>query len=182
MWSEIIALCCSVFAALWAARELRAVCCALNLEFSPVFPVVKKCSMRNLERAFRSEADVWEAQLVMSLAKSRSVDDAQSAVNSALIDVDGMLSANNRTFAACARIAVFGCLIGVARLFVLGQGLNFTVLNVFVIGSVGVLSSLAIGKEARRLAKRGRSEIDRWSDILLRVRFPAEFAEESSVS
>ncbi len=76
-----------------------------------------------------------------------------------------------KVYAACARIAVFGCLIGAAILFMAGNGLSTAVVDVFAIGASGVLVSLAAGKEAQRLVKRKREEVDAWVESLVGLRW-----------
>ena len=176
MTALLVASCCSVFATLWAIRELRIASTVVSFELRLLRRKLKgqPGGLERLDRALRTEADTWEAQLVRVLVGAQSRDVAQSEVNSALLDVDGKLSANTRTYAACARIAVFGCLIGAAWLFMTEQGLTTAVVDVFAIGAAGVLSTLSAGKEAQRLVRVKRRELDEWVEDLLRARFPDE--------
>ncbi len=173
MTALLVASSCSVFATVWAIRELRLASTALNLQPALLRHGWKgRGGLTHLERAMRAEADAWETQLVRALTRSRSLEQARAEVNAALLEVDGRLSANTRTYAACARIAVFGCLIGAAWLFMAGQGLTTTVVDVFATGAAGVLATLAAGKEAQRLVRRKREELDAWVEDLVRARWP----------
>jgi len=175
----LVASCCSVFATLWAIRELRIASTVVSFGSALLCRKLKgqPRELERLDRALRTEADAWEAQLVRVLVGAQSRDVAQSEVNSALLDVDGKLCANTRTYAACARIAVFGCLIGAAWLFMAGQGMTTAVIDVFAIGAAGVLSALSAGKEAQKLVRVKRRELDDWVEDLLRARFPDEERE-----
>ena len=117
--------------------------------------------------AMQAEADTWEARLVRDIAAARSRDAAQAEVNAALLDLDARLSSNTRTYAACARICVFGALIGAAWLFMEGRGLTVGVVDVFAVGASGVLCVVAAGKEAKRLVRERRREVDGWVERLV---------------
>ena len=174
MTALLVASCCTIFATSWAVRELRLAATALNLQ-----PALLRRGWKGhagelafLERAMRAEADAWETHFVRALVRARSLEEARAEANAVLMEVDGRLSANTRTYAACARISVFGCLIGAAWLFMAGQGLTTAVVDVFAIGAAGVLSTLAAGKEAKRLVRRKREELDGWVEDLIRASWP----------
>lgn len=168
---------CSVFACLWSLRQLRLAGTALHFQPSILTRALAGAGPADAERfvrAFHTDKDAWEALLVDQIVHARSEDHAQAEVNAALLEVDGHLVAATRVYAACARIAVFGCLIGAAFLFMVGQGLTMAVVDVFAIGAAGVLVSLAAGKEAQRMAKRKRAEVDDWVDSLVRARWAGQ--------
>ncbi|HOT12831.1 MAG TPA: hypothetical protein PLJ27_23255 [Polyangiaceae bacterium] len=166
-----IASCCSVFAILWALWELRLAATALNLQPDLLCRACRswRHGLGILARAMQGEADAWETQLVRSLAQTREYEVARGEVNVVLSEIDISLSANTKTYAACARISVFGCLIAAAWLFIAGQGLTTAVLDVFAIGAAGVLSTLAAAKEAQRLVRRKRQALDDWVEELIRL-------------
>ncbi len=174
MTALLVASCCSIFATSWAVRELQLASTALNLQPALLRRGLKGPAggVARLERAMRAEADAWETHLVRALVRARSFEEARAEANAALLEVDGRLSANTRTYAACARIAVFGCLIGAAWLFMAGQGLTTAVVDVFAMGAAGVLSTLAAGREAQRLVRRKREELDGWVEDLIRASWP----------
>ena len=173
MLALIVAASCSLFATLWCVRELHVVLSSLNLRPRVLGRLMKERGLVCLERALGAESDVWEARLVRSVVRARSLDEALSEINIAVVDVDGRLISNSRTYAACARVAVFGCLIGVALLFTAEPSVSTSIVDVFAVGAAGVLSTLALGREARRLASRGRMEINEWIDLLIAARFQA---------
>lgn len=131
-------------------------------------------SLDRLERALRTDGDAWEAVLVRDVVRARSYDSARAEVNAGLLEVDGRLAANTRIYAACARISVFGCLIAAAFLFMSGQGLTTAVLDVFAIGAAGVLATLTAAKEAQRMVRRKREELDGWVEALVESRWPTD--------
>lgn len=168
----VIALACSTIAVLWALWQLRLTATAVRVEPGAMARVLAAGgSPDRLERAMRAERDTWEAELVSQVIRTSSADEARAEANAALLDVDGRLAPSTRVYAACARIAVFGCLIGVALLFMDGQGLTMKVLDVFAIGSAGVLVTLTAAREARRVVKRERGRVDEWVEALLRARW-----------
>ncbi len=126
-----------------------------------------------LERAFATDRDAWEASLVSQVVGARSLEEAQAEANAWLMEVDGRLTNATRVYAACARIAVFGCLLGAAVLFMTGKGLTIQVIDVFAIGASGVLVTLAAGKEAGKVVKHKREAVDEWVELVLRSRWPS---------
>lgn len=117
----------------------------------------------------RTERDTWESELVQHVVRARSPEEARAEANVALVDMDGRLMPAMKVYAACARIAVFGCLLGAALLFMTGEGLSVTVVDVFAVGAAGVLVSLAAGKQAQQMVRRKREEVDGWVDSLVRA-------------
>ena len=157
----------------WALRELRVASTAVSFELGLLCRRMKTLrGLGDLDRALQTEVDTWEAKLVGSLMRSGSVAESQAEINAALFEVDAVLAPNTRTYAACSRIAVFGCLIAVAWLFMVGEGLSTVVLDVFAIGAAGVFTTVAAGKEARRLVRLRRVELDEWAGELMRARWP----------
>ena len=176
----LVASSCSVFATAWSLRVLWVAATAVNLQPQRLLhrklagrhkrpDLNRRIGLDRLDRAMQMEADTWEAQLVRTLVRTKSRDEAQAEVNAALLDVDGCLSTRAQTYAACARIAVFGGLIGAAWLFMTEPGLTTSVLDLFAIGAAGVLCTLAAGREARRIVREKRQALDDWSDDLVRA-------------
>ena len=176
MAAVCIAIVCSGFASAWALRQLRLVGTALHFQPMPLVralgPGAGPADARRFERAMGTERDTWESELVRQIVRARSSEQAQAEANAALVDVDGRLMPAMKVYAACARIAVFGCLIGAALLFMNGEGLSVSVVDVFAIGAAGVLISLAAGKQAQQLVRRKRKEVDEWVDALVRSAWP----------
>lgn len=175
MVAVLVAFVCSGFASLWALRQLHMVGTALH--FQPLLlarvlgPRAGPADAHRLDRVMRTDRDAWEADLVQQIVRARSPEESQAEANAALVDVDGRLMSATKVYAACARIAVFGCLLGAALLFMTGAGVSVAVVDVFAIGAAGVLVSLAAGKEAQRLVKRKREEVDEWVESLVRSRW-----------
>jgi len=170
--ATVVAFVCSAFAAGWALRQLYLVGTALH--FQPrtlarlLRPGAGADAAKRLDRAMQTDRDAWESEMVSQIVRAPTAEEAQAEVNAVLLDVDGKLEAATKVYAACARIAVFGCLMGAALLFMAGKGLTVAVIDVFAIGAAGVLVSLAAGKEAKRLVKSKRAELDDWVESLVR--------------
>lgn len=165
-----VALLCSFSATLWALWHLRLTATALRFQPKGLCKLISTrdpSALLRLERALRTDADAWEAGLVRDVVRARTPDEARAEVNAGLLEVDGRLVADTRFYAACARISVFGCLIAAALLFMLGQGLTTTVLDVFATGAAGVLATLTAAKEAQRMVRRKREELDEWVEALV---------------
>jgi len=171
----LVAFACSGFASFWALRQLRLVGTALHLQPSVLSRALARDRRPDkadrFDRALRADRDAWEALLISQIVGATSPEQAQAEANAALLDIDGRLMPATKVYAACARIAVFGCLIGAAILFMAGNGLSMAVVDVFAIGAAGVLVSLAAGKEAQRLVKRKREEVDVWVESLVGLRW-----------
>jgi hypothetical protein len=152
---------------------------ATVLRFQPkglvrLLGVRDRAALDRLERALRTERDAWEAVLVRDVVRARTYESARAEVNAGLLEVDGRLAADTRLYAACARISVFGCLIATALLFMSGQGLTTAVLDVFAMGAAGVLATLTAAKEAQRLVRRKREELDEWVEALVASRWSTD--------
>ena len=127
-----------------------------------------------LDDALGTDRETWEAEMVGQMARAPTLEHAQAAANTALLDVEVQLASNVRGNAACARIAVFGCLMGIAFLIADGAMLTVAVVDVFAIGACGVLVAVAAGKEAQRISRVQRLAIDVWVDRLLALGWPNE--------
>lgn len=175
MTAILVAFACSGFASFWALRQLRLASTALHFQPSVLSLALARDRNPNkaerLDRALRTDRDAWEALLISQIVGARSPEEAQAEANAALLDIDGRLMTATKVYVACARIAVFGCLIGAAILFMAGNGLSVAVVDVFGIGASGVFVSLVAGKEARRLVTRKREEVDVWVESLVALRW-----------
>jgi hypothetical protein len=126
-------------------------------------------------------ADCWEAQLAREVVEARDGVEARACANAALLDADLRLSPAVRIYAACARISVFGSLIGIAVLFMQGLGLTTAVLDVFSIGAAGVFVALTAGREAGRIVRERRAAVDAWVDRLMGARWQHQADQADSL-
>ncbi len=165
-------LSCAAFASVGALLRLRAVCLATHYDLEPLGKLVgtieDRASMASTLPCYEAGQNGWEADLVRTVCEARTSHEAMMMANEVLLDLDSTLGWGAHLPGICARIAVFGALIGVALVLSSGAAMSTELVDVIAVGGAGMLVATSCGAQSRKVADLQRRKIDRFVDALFR--------------